>query len=65
MRKYIDNLMQSLKNGGYIFNSMRRNNNNVVIAMKKVKKVALIKIDEDKKTITMSINGVVKDIKTF
>lgn len=65
MRKYIDNLTQSLKNGGYIFNSMRRNNNNVVIAMKKVKKVALIKIDEDKKTITMSINGVVKDIKTF
>lgn len=65
MRKYIDNLMQSLKDGGYIFNSMREGNNNVVIAMKKVKKVALIKIDEDKKVITMTINGIVKDIKTF
>lgn len=65
MKKYVDNLMQSLKDGGYIFNSMRGNNNNVVIAMKKVKKVALIKIDEDKKVITMTINGVVKDIKTF
>lgn len=65
MRKYIDNLMQSLKNGGYIFNSMRGGNNNVVIAMKKVKKIALIKIDEDKKIVTMTINGVIKDIKTF
>ena len=65
MRKYIDNLMQSLKNGGYIFNSMRGSNNNVVIAMKKVKKIALIKIDEDKKIVTMTINGVIKDIKTF
>ena len=65
MRKYIDNLMQSLKDGGYIFNSMRGSNNNVVIAMKKVKKLALIKIDEDKKIVTMTINGVVKDIKTF
>lgn len=65
MRKYIDNLMQSLKDGGYIFNSMRASNNNVVIAMKKVKKVALIKIDEDKKVITMTINGVIKDTKNF
>ena len=65
MRKYIDNLMQSLKDGGYIFNSMRGSNNNVVIAMKKVKKIALIKIDEDKKIVTMTINGVIKDIKTF
>lgn len=65
MRKYIDNLMQSLKDGGYIFNSMRGSNNNIVIAMKKVKKNALIKIDEDKKIVTMTINGVIKDIKTF
>lgn len=65
MRKYIDNLMQSLKDGGYIFNSMRVGNNNVVIAMKKVKKIALIKINEDKKIVTMTINGVIKDIKTF
>lgn len=65
MRKYIDNLMQSLKDGGYIFNSMRGSNNNVVIAMKKVKKIALIKIDEDKKIVTMTINGAIKDIKTF
>ena len=65
MRKYIDNLMLSLYGGGYLFNSMRRSNNNVVIAMKKVKKIALIKIDEDKKIVTMTINGVIKDIKTF
>lgn len=57
--------MQSLKNGGYIFNSMRGDNNNVVIAMEKNKKVALIKINDDKKVITMTINGVVKDIKSF
>ena len=65
MRKYIDNLMQSLKNGGYIFNSMRGNNEKTIIAMQKGKKIALIKIDEDRKIIKMSINGVVKEIKMF
>lgn len=65
MRKYVDNLMQSLKNGGYIFNSMRGNNENTIIAMQKGKKIALIKIYEDRKIIKMSINGVVKEIKIF
>lgn len=65
MRKYIDNLMQSLKNGGYIFNSMRGNNEKTIIAMQKGKKIALIKIDEDRKIIKMSINGVVKEVKVF
>ena len=65
MRKYVDNLMQSLKNGGYIFNSMRGNNGNTIIAMQKGKKIALIKIYEDRKIIKMSINGVVKEIKMF
>lgn len=65
MRKYVDNLMQSLKNGGYIFNSMRGNNEKTIIAMQKGKKIALIKIDEDRKIIKMSINGVVKEVKMF
>lgn len=65
MRKYIDNLMQSLKDGGYIFNSMRGNNEKTIIAMQKGKKIALIKINEDRKIIKMSINGVVKEIKMF
>lgn len=65
MRKYVDNLMQSLKNGGYIFNSMKGNKGNTTIAMQKGKKIALIKIYEDRKVIKMSINGVVKEIKMF
>lgn len=65
MRKYVDNLMQSLKNGGYVFNSMCGNNEKTIIAMQKGKKIALIKIDEDRKVVKMSINGVVKEIKMF
>lgn len=57
--------MQSLKNGGYIFNSMKGNKGNTTIAMQKGKKIALIKIYEDRKVIKMSINGVVKEIKMF